>query len=359
MSAGRSALRVVVLGPVNSPHLEDQALAVARRGHDVVVTGAPWPDLPPTSLPTAGIPVRIMARPWPLGLHRLLRDLRPDVVHAHFLPYAGGAALVGARPLVATAWGSDVYRAGWKEALGNRLAVRRADAIAADSSPLLERMIELGAPRDRMILLNWGVDLDAFTPVDEAARAALKRELGLGPGPVVLSSRGLSDVYNPQTVLDAFALVARDVPDAQLVVKHAAAGDVDLVELPLTDRTRLVGRVPYERMADYYRVADVCISIPWSDSSPRSVWEAMACGSVCVLSDLPWVHDLIEPGRHALVAPIEPAAVASAIRRLLDNPDARTAIAAAARDLVERHRNERHELDRLEALYRRLADTRR
>ena len=212
-----------MLGPVNSPHLEHLALAVRERGHDVHAAGVAWPELGPCSLPAAGIPVTELDRPWPLWLRRTYQRIRPDVVHAHFLPFAGAAALVGARPLVATAWGSDVFRPTRTMALGNRLAVRRADAVMTDSLPLLERLIELGAPRERAVLQNWGVDLRAFSPPGAEERAALKRELGWGPGPVVLSPRGLGEVYNPRTVLDAFATVAAEHPDAQLVVKHAAA----------------------------------------------------------------------------------------------------------------------------------------
>jgi glycosyltransferase involved in cell wall biosynthesis len=324
---------------------------VRGRGYDVLVAGAAWPSLPPSGLPAAGIPVHLMAKPWPVSLLRLLRRQRPDLVHAHFLPYAGGAALVGARPLIATAWGSDVWRATRLMALGNRLAVRRADILAADSQALLNRMVELGAPRERTVLLNWGVDLERFRPVAVERRAALKAELGLGPGPVVLSSRGLGEVYNPHVVLDAYAALVRDVPAAQLVIKHA-----DETPPPL-DGTgiHVVGRIDYERMPDYYRAADACVSIPSSDSSPRTVWEAMACGAPCVLSDLPWVDELIKHGTHALVVPVDAADVAGALRRLLTEPATSAAMSVAARRLVEAHRDERAELNRLDGLYRSLA----
>ena len=83
-------------------------------------------------------------------------------------------------------------------------------------------------------------------------------------------------------------------------------------------------------MASYYQAADVCVSIPSSDSSPRSVWEAMACGCPVVVSDLPWVHELIEPERDALVVPIEAAALAGAIGRVLEDASSPPASAAAA-----------------------------
>jgi hypothetical protein len=45
---------------------------------------------------------------WALWLRRVLGDLEPDVVHAHFLDVWGGvAAIARARPLVVSVWGSD------------------------------------------------------------------------------------------------------------------------------------------------------------------------------------------------------------------------------------------------------------
>jgi L-malate glycosyltransferase len=352
--------RLLMLGAVNHPHVEHLALAMGERGFEVVVGGDAIAELPPSALPAAGIAVR-QAPPSRRGtpggaaahvrwVRRLLRELRPDIVHGHWLPgFAFFAAVAGARPLVAMAWGSDVFRARRAQTLANRVALRRATLAMADSQALLERLGELGAHRS--VLVNWGVDLDTFRPADAAERAALRAELGLSDGPVVLSPRSLMPVYNPRTIVDAWAEVAAERPDAQLVLKHMGVVREALGELPFPDRVHVVGHVEYERMAAYYRVADVCVSIASSDSAPRSVFEAMACGAPCVLSDLPWVHEQIGDGREALIVPIERGAVAGAIRRLLDDPGE---IAVRARALVERHHDAAVHMDRLADAYRAL-----
>ena len=108
---------------------------------------------------------------------------------------------------------------------------------------------------------------------------------------------------------------------------------------------------------DLFRAAEVTVSIPRSDSSPRSVWEAMAAGSATVLSDLPWAHELIEDGRHALLVTPAEEAVAAAIERLLADPDLRASLTAEARALVERRRDRNVELGRVEACYQGLVGT--
>lgn len=350
-----SGLRLLYVGPFNSPHVEDLAIAMRERGHVVEAGGEIWSGLPESSLPEHGVPTHEMTAPMVLWMRRLIRNFRPDVVHTHWMPFAALAALAGARPLVASAWGSDVYGASAKHRLLMRVALRRAAVAMTDSADLVRRLRELGPSSLRTLLLNWGVDLETFRVPSASERQELKAGFGLGPGPVVLSPRGLKEIYNPGVVIDAFARIQATVPEAQLVLKHG--GTEDLLEPGWSEApgVHVVGRVDQDRLVDLYRAAEVTVSVAKSDSSPRSVWEAMAAGSATVVSDLPWVHELIGDDREALVVAPEPEALAAAVERLLRDQALRERIAASGRRLVEQHRDRNVELARLEACYRELA----
>lgn len=341
--------KILMLGTVNTPHVEHMAMAMAERGHEVVVAGDVAAVYPPSTLPAAGIRVRPIEIPAMAWVRRVWREERPDVVHANWLPaYGFLAAITRLHPLVVMAWGSDVYRATPFQRRQSRFAVHRADMAMSDSADLVDRLVGLGADPSTTHQLNWGVDLNRFTPPDDRLRA--RRELGLSEGPLVLSPRALTPIYNPETIVEAFDRVRSKFPEAQLVLKHIGSA-APAIERQLSAGVQIIGHVPYEQLAAYYRAADICVSIPDSDSSPRSVWEAMACGCACVLSDLPWVRELIEPGRHALVVPPEPGAVAGALRELLADPEHAREIGLQARGLVEERRDQRVEMDRLSALY--------
>jgi L-malate glycosyltransferase len=365
MNASTDALRVLLLGPLGPPHVFDQALALRERGIDVRVGGNASRGLVDTALAEAGFevsesPGASRATPWGMAAtirwtRRTIQAVRPDVVHAHWLPGFGfAAAVAGASPLALTAWGSDVYRASRMQKLVNRYALRRADLLMADSRNLL-RACAVASPVPRSEIVQWGADLEMFRPASPTERAELRERLGLGPGPVVLSPRTLMPVYNVPVVIEAFGRIGEAVPDAQLLIKHMGGATIDLPPFPHPERMHLIGRVPYEKMADYYRASDVCVSISSSDSSPRSVWEAMGAGCACVLSDLPWVKELIVPGTHALTVPIEAAAVADAVVRLLEQPELRDELGANARALVSEHLDREREMDKLSGLYRELA----
>lgn len=349
---GPGRLRILMLGPINTPHVEHLALAMRDEGHQVVVGGEPTSAYPRSPLIDDGIRVSTMTFPATSWLRGLVRTFKPDVIHAHWLPAFGFlAALTKSRPLVAMAWGSDVLQSGRWGLRACRYTLRHADVAMGDSLAILGRLVELGADPDRTYLLNWGVDLERFSPPTD--RAAIRRRLGLADAPTILSPRALSELYNPRTILEAHARLAARIPGLQLVLKHIGRDAPNLGKLG--PGVRIVGHVAYERMADYYRAADVCVSIPSSDSSPRSVWEAMACGSPCVLSDLPWVHELIEADVHALVTQIDAGAVAVAIARLLEDVVLRDRIGRAGRRLVAEHRNRDQEIERLAQVYSKLA----
>jgi glycosyltransferase involved in cell wall biosynthesis len=357
--------RLLMLGSLNHPHVEHLALGMQERGFDVSVGGDVLPNLPRSVLPGQGIPtfiapqqVRGSARGaaahvrW---IRRLLREVEPDVTHGHWLcGFACFAALAGAKPLVAMAWGSDVLRADRFKQMANRVALNRAVLAMADSQALLEAMVELGGRRESMLLMSWGVDLERFRP-SERERSAVRAELGLPDGRIILSPRSLMPLYNPRTIIEAFELLADELPDVQLVLKHMATNRPPVGPLRHPDRVHIIGHVPYERMVEWYQASDVCVSIASSDSSPRSVWEAVASGTPCVVADLPWVHELIEPGRDALVVPIAPEPVAAALRAILEDSALAARLASCGRKLVEAHHNQTTEMNRVAESYRRIA----
>jgi glycosyltransferase involved in cell wall biosynthesis len=359
-------VRLLMLGPLGPPHVADQAIGLSERGFEVEVGGNAQAELDDHVIEKAGIPVHRSpperrSTPWGIAgsvrwARRVIAAVEPDVVNAHWLPGFGfAAAAAGASPLALTAWGSDVYRANLRMRLASRFAVRRAGLVLADSRDLLSRCVELGADPSRAELIQWGVDLSAFAPASRE-RAALKRSLGLGPGPVILSPRSLMPVYNVPVIVRAFGIVGERFADAQLVIKHMGYALTDLPELPHPERVHVVGNVPYERMADYYRAADVCVSVPTTDGTPRSVLEALACEVPCVITDLPWFEGVLDPGADVLAVPVgEAEALASAIAELLADPARAAELGARGRERVVAAFDRRVQLDRLAALLTGLA----
>nr|MBA3301617.1 glycosyltransferase family 4 protein [Thermoleophilaceae bacterium] len=229
--------------------------------------------------------------------------------------------------------------------------------VLADSRALAQAAALLAPDAPEPEVVNWGVDTERFAPGDAAAaRERVGIEAG---GPVVMGIRGLATHYNPAALLRGFALLLEEVPEARLVLKHPynelpVEIDAAVEKLGIEDSVRVVGHVDGAELADWYRAADVCVSIPSTDSSPRSVWEALACARPLVVSDLPWAREWLEDGREALLVPARPEPVGDALLSLLHQPELTARLAEGGRALATERMSRDTEMQRAEEVYRRV-----
>jgi hypothetical protein len=139
-------------------------------------------------------------------------------------------------------------------------------------------------------------------------------------------------------LLGAFALRAGERPGLRLLV--AGPGDLDDVRsrVPgvLRDRLILLGQVSQEDKARFYHSVDVfCAPNTGGESFGVVLIEAMAAGAPIVASDLDAFRLVLRGGRAGELFPSgDPAALAAAAGRLLDDPVRRQRLSAAATDAV-------------------------
>ncbi|MDP3085865.1 MAG: glycosyltransferase [Rubrivivax sp.] len=300
-----------------------------------------------------------------LMLRYLLWRIQPQVVHVHWAGFAPAVMSAWRGPTVITAWGSDIYRAGERPApdrLALQRSLRQADVVTCDSDDLAREIAGLaGTLRRPVDVLQWGVDVDTFAPGPPIH--PIGRQLaGLG-GPVVFSARNFTPLYNQDTVVRAFALARRHVPEAVLVMKfhNGLIEERDRIqalanELGIAQAVVIIDSVPYEQMADFYRVAAVTVSIPSSDATPMALLEAMACGSAPVFSDLPSLREWIVDGQNGyLVASSDVDMLALRLVDLLQKPDLRADFARRNRAIVIERGSEAASAAAMQATYRELA----
>ena len=101
-----------------------------------------------------------------------------------------------------------------------------------DDSAALRDDLARSAPRRAQHDPQLGRRHRALPPSIARGRTALRERLGLGPGPVVLHTRSLKPLYNPEVVTAAFARAAERVPTAELVLKHIGTDVPDVGPLP-------------------------------------------------------------------------------------------------------------------------------
>jgi glycosyltransferase involved in cell wall biosynthesis len=365
-------LRLCHIGNPNSIHVYRHLQFFASRGHEVILLGNHPPEKP---LPNGVIlhdltaqtnlrKLRFLA--WAAAVRRIVRQLEPDLLHAHSVANAGwlGAA-AGFHPLVVTAWGSDLLVAPKRSRLQRYLArwvLRKADYVTCVSDDLVRAAGSLGADPDRLEVVQWGVDTMVFHPASD--RSALRSQLGFGPGPLVLSLRAMRAIYNPLDIARAIPLIVDQVPDVQFLILVYGEDPSLLAEFQaivqsqcVTEHVRYVDEQGSdEAIADLNRIADIAVSVSSSDGTPVSVLEAMACGAALVVSDLPSLREWIQDEREGLIVPVSDVqALSRAVVRLLQDPVLRHQIQTKSQVLVRERADRRVWMARTEEIYRQMA----
>jgi glycosyltransferase involved in cell wall biosynthesis len=294
-----------------------------------------------------------------------------DLIHAHWvLPNGPPAALVAwlrGLPLAISLHGSDVSLAERAAplTLASAVAFRAAGAVTACSGDLRRRAIHLGARPDGIEVIPYGVDSRAFQP-DPAAGAYVRGELGLpADAPLIVTVSRLVYKKGLTYLLEAFPRILERHPGAALVI--GGYGDLreDLerraATLGISASVRFPGQLARERAARYINAADVYVVPSVRDQSgnvdglPNALLEGMGAARPIVASCVAGIPEVITDGEHGLLtAERDPAALASAITRLLDDRELAQRLGAAARRRVLAELTWDAAAERFETVYRRL-----
>lgn len=310
-----------------SPRVDRLVVCFARRG--------PYEDL----LRAAGVELVRIHRPRPrpdrmaravVGLTRVLRAERPDVVHGH--NPAAGLAAATARMLSRTTGSAVVttFHGLSADRLGNaaRLLDRTSDAVisvGATSTRLLE---EAGLPAGRATTIENAVSVAPARSRDE-----VRAELGGAGRELIVNVGRYVPEKNQDLLLEALALLAPRRPGirALLVGTGPLEGQLRarIGALGLGEVVELTG--PRADAVDIIAAGDVLAVSSRSEGLPLVVLEAMSLGRPIVTTDVGSIPDAIESDRTGLIVPSGDApAFADALDRVLGDHGLAARLGAAA-----------------------------
>jgi phosphatidylinositol alpha-mannosyltransferase len=253
---------------------------------------------------------------------RALRDEDFDVVHVHepFAPGPSLTSLLVAEPPVIGTFHRDRASMGYRLAkpvlgrMARRLAARCV--VSADARRTAEEAVGRG---DYELLFN-GIEVERFSKA-----AVLPTS-----GPTIM----FMGRHEPRKGLAVLLAALRHLPaDVVLWVGGSGPQTEQLrAEYAADARIEWLGRIGDEEKAERLRSADIfCAPSTGGESFGVVLLEAMAASTSIVASDLPGYRNVARPDEHAvLVAPDDPAALAQALRRVLDDAPLAARLSAAA-----------------------------
>jgi len=242
---------------------------------------------------------------------RLIRMIRPDVLHAFYITNNGVvAALSGFHPLVLSAWGDDIAtdpeRSGILKLL-IKLALKVATLVETTDELGRERLMELGCDPRKTFVQNMGVDTTLFSP--NARSETLRKELKIDNSYSVLCARWWKSEYRVDVCIKAIPLVLQRIPNVKFIFLGGGPLELELrdlaAKLGVSENTLFIGKILEEEMPKYLANVDVYVDTV-GDSRARALLfdfqgniikarggggmgqttrQAMACGTPQLLSD--------------------------------------------------------------------------
>ena len=292
----------------------------------------------------------------------VLRDFSPDLIHAHYstTPAAAARALAAELgvPFTFTAHGFDIYFRPPPDFADRAIAA--AAVITVSEANAQHIAATCGVPRERVHVIPCGVDTLVFRPAEIGSCATLNDVHGAPMPALIVCIARQHPVKNLGLLLEACArLRARGVSFRCVMIGDGPDRDelaATRARLALEPLVEMIGAVQRNTIVQWLRRASVAVLSSASEGMPVSLMEAGACAVPAVATRVGGIPELIEDGVTGLLTPPSDAlAMADAIGRLIANPRLRAEMGRAARRRIDANFSLRGQVDRLLALWSRLA----
>jgi L-malate glycosyltransferase len=274
-------------------------------------------------------------------LSRFIKQLRPDVLHAHD-PHAVAMAALAlsmstqlAKPPLVASRRVDFHLRG--SAL-SRWKYRQVDCFICASDAIRQMLMGDGVPEMRAVTVHEGIDLGH---VEAAPAAKLHEELWLPHhAPLVGNVAALVPHKGQRHLIEAAMLVLPQVPDARFIL--AGEGELrpalerQIREHHLEKHVLLVGFRP--DVLSLHKAFDIFVMSSLTEGLGTSLLDAMACGKPIVATTAGGIPEVVVDGETGfLVAPRDHEGMARAIVSLLKDEALRRRMGEAGRTRARVH----------------------
>ncbi|MBK3432048.1 glycosyltransferase [Pseudomonas fluorescens] len=344
-------MKIVLLSGASSIHTVRWANGLSAAGHEVHVVS----QHPIVDSFDAGVVVHKFNYYGILGyfmmvsgVRKLLRNIKPDIVNAHYASgYGTTARLVNYHPWVMSVWGSDVYDFPYKSPLHKWLVTKNlkaADAVASTSLCMAVKTRALVPELQDIAITPFGVDMNAYSSCGSAVEKTHRITIG--------TVKTLAPKYGVDTLVKAFSIVLGELerknPEtaAKLILRLVGGGpqtrelQILAEKLKIADRVVFVGQIPHKEVPQELSTLDIYVALSRLDSESFGVAiiEAGAAGRPVVVSDAGGLPEVTVHGKTGLVVPRDnPRAAATAIMTLIEDKAMREQMGRAGREHVQSH----------------------
>jgi glycosyltransferase involved in cell wall biosynthesis len=290
----------------------------------------------------------------PFRLWRLLREIRPTIIHARNWGAWPDVAISKLLlwppvPLIFSFHGSDETKSiPLRRRLISRGLARITNRIVTVSDAARRFMAEeLSIPADRVSVIRNGVDTDRFSPRETQEKIN---------DPIVVGTVGnLTPVKNQGVLIRALSRLLNDGLKVELRIAGEGPQREELTKLAtclgIPNNVDLLGHL--DDVSGFLRQLDIFVLPSFNEANPNALLEAMASGLACVGSRVGGIEELLDEGCVGRLTEVNNEAdLACAIAELIQNPSLRANLGQAAREHVCRNYDMKQMIAAYDSLYR-------
>lgn len=347
-------IRICYIGDGGSIHTQRWITHFAGLGHDVHLITNRDVKLDRVTVHYIGGKGTIHYIKRVLKSRRLIKDIKPDIVHAHFVTDSGFiGAMSGFHPFVVSPWGSDIVRQPEESAVFRfmvKYALRKADVIQCGDENGAARVKSLIGWDDTVRIVGWGIDTDMFQPAGSRKDGEIR----------ILYLRISHDNYNTSVLLKAMPEILRKHPNVKFTILKKGEQierTLEAIEkMGMHDRIELIDFVPHEKLAGLLNSCDIYVDTFYTETPGSGLGitalEAMSCGLPVVVADTQGFDESVKHMESGYVYKgRDHSLLADAIDKVVSDADLREHMGANARKYIVNSQNWNKNMKKMEEIY--------
>lgn len=228
---------------------------------------------------------------------KLVKRLKPDIIHAHWIIPQGLAAyinfLINKTPYIVTSHGSDLHSLGM--VFLKRIILRKAKEITVVSSYLKEEIKKIDPKLlSKTIIIPMGVDSKQFNPnkYDES----IKRKCGI-TGKLLLFVGRLAPEKGVTYLIDAMPAVLKVFPTAKLVIIGGGILELKLKaqskKLDIGRSVLFMGEIGHDDLPPYFATADILVAPSIREGFGLTIVEAFMSGCSVIGTNVGGIVEIV------------------------------------------------------------------
>lgn len=295
-----------------------------------------------------------------LQITRILKNIKPDLVHLHAQHAYSQAIILSGRPYILTSWGTEVLTLPKENPIIKILAktaATKASRVTVDANMLKRMWTRQGISEHKIEIIPFGVDRDIFNPKIDGSK--VRKNLAIKPNETVLiSTRALyNHHYDVETFVRAMPLILKTHRNVKFIIKGKGPLENYLKtlaeKLGVSQHVHFVGYVEHKEMASHLTAADIYISTCYADTTSVSLLEAMACGLAPIVTDIEGNREWVTNQENGyLFPPRNPAALAQNATQLIENENLRKTFGDKCSKIIRNRATWKNCADKMERVYR-------